>query len=63
MEPSRKRQKVSSATRAPKDKGKRGRKRKSGTLEAQEDTAGKDTAETARRGRKRTRYRCHVATI
>lgn len=39
---------VKEATRAAKGKGKRGRKRKSGTLEAEEDTA-----ETARRGRKR----------
>jgi len=39
---------VKEATRAAKGKGKRGRKRKSDTLEAEEDTA-----ETARRGRKR----------
>jgi hypothetical protein len=37
---------VKEATRAAKGKGKRGRKRKSSTLEAEEDTA-----ETARRGR------------
>lgn len=36
------------ATRATKGKGKRGRKRKSNTLEAEEDTA-----ETARGGQKR----------
>ena len=54
---------VKEATRAAKGKGKRGRKRRSGTLEAEEDTAEKDTvekdtaeedtAESARRGRKR----------
>ena len=49
---------VKEATRAAKGKGKRGRKRKSSTLEAEEDTAEEDTAEedtagTARRGRKR----------
>ncbi|KAG9229290.1 hypothetical protein BJ875DRAFT_351860, partial [Amylocarpus encephaloides] len=44
-------------TQAAKGKGKRGRKRKSGTLEAEEDTAEEDTVEedtaSARRGRKR----------
>jgi len=44
---------VKEATRAAKGKAKRGRKRKSGTLEAEEDTAEEDTAESARRGRKR----------
>jgi hypothetical protein len=49
---------VKEATRAAKGKGKRGRKRKSSTLEAEEDTAEEDTAEedtagSARRGRKR----------
>jgi hypothetical protein len=49
---------IKEATRAAKGKGKRGRKRKSGTLEAEEgtaeeDTAEEDTAESARRGRKR----------
>ena len=49
---------VKEATRAAKGKGKRGRKRKSSTLEAEGDTAEEDTAEedtagTARRGRKR----------
>ena len=49
---------VKEATRAAKGKGKRGRKRKSGTLEAEEDAAEEDTAEedtagSARRGRKR----------
>ena len=44
---------VKEATRAAKGKGKRGRKRKSGTLEAEEDTAEEDTAGSARRGRKR----------
>jgi hypothetical protein len=41
---------VKEATRAAKGKGKRGRKRKSSTLEAEEDTAEEDTAESARRG-------------
>jgi hypothetical protein len=44
---------VKEATRAAKGKAKRGRKRKSGTLEAEEDTAEEDTAELARRSRKR----------
>jgi hypothetical protein len=59
---------VKDATRAAKGKGKRGRKRKSGALEAEEDAAEEDTAEedtaeednaeedtagSARRGRKR----------
>ena len=49
---------VKEATRAAKGKGKRGRKRKSGTLEAKEDTIEEDTIEedtirSARRGRKR----------
>jgi hypothetical protein len=44
---------VKEATRAAKDKGKRGRKRKSITLEAEENTAEEDTAGSARRGRKR----------
>ena len=54
---------VKEATRVAKGKGKRGWKRKSGTLEAEEDTtkedtteedtAEDDTVETARRGRKR----------
>jgi hypothetical protein len=44
---------VKDANRAAKGKGKRGRKRKSSTLEAEEDIAEEDTAETARRGRKR----------
>jgi hypothetical protein len=44
---------VKEATRAAKGKGKRGRKRKSGTLEAEEDTAEEDTAKSARRGQKR----------
>jgi hypothetical protein len=44
---------VKEATRAAKGKGKRGRKRKSGTLEAEEDAAEEDTAGSARRGRKR----------
>jgi hypothetical protein len=49
---------VKDAARAAKGKGKRGRKRKSGTLEAEEDTAEEDTAEedtagSVRRGRKR----------
>jgi hypothetical protein len=44
---------VKEATRAAKGKGKRGRKRKSSTLEAEEDTAEEDTAGSARRGRKR----------
>jgi hypothetical protein len=54
---------VKEAARVAKGKGKRGRKRKNGTLEAEEDTAEGDTAEedtaeedtagSARRGRKR----------
>ena len=49
---------VKEATRAAKGKGKRGRKRKSSTLEAEEDTTEEDTTEedttgTTRRGRKR----------
>ena len=49
---------VKEATRAAKGKGKRGRKRKSSTLEAKEDTAEEntieeDTTRSARRGRKR----------
>ena len=44
---------VKEATRATKGKGKRGRKRKSSTLETEEDTAEEDTAGSARRGRKR----------
>ena len=44
---------VKEATRAAKGKGKRGRKRKSSTLEAEEDTADEDAAGSARRGRKR----------
>jgi hypothetical protein len=58
---------VKEATRAAKGKGKRGRKRKSSTLEAEEDTAEEDTAEedtaeedtagSARRGRKRKKAR------
>jgi len=49
---------VKEAMRAAKGKGKRGRKRTSGMLEADEDTAEEDAAEedtieTARRGRKR----------
>jgi hypothetical protein len=48
---------VKEAIRAAKGKGKRGRKQKSGMLEAEEDTAEEDiaeedTAESARRGRK-----------
>jgi len=48
LEEARAKRVVKEATRAAKGKGKRGRKRKSDTLEAEEDTA-----ETARRGRKR----------
>jgi hypothetical protein len=44
---------VKEATRAAKAKAKRGRKRKSSTLEAEEDTAEENTTESARRGRKR----------
>ncbi|KAH8743423.1 hypothetical protein BGZ57DRAFT_349602 [Hyaloscypha finlandica] len=44
---------VKEATRAAKGKGKRGRKRKSSTLEAEEDTADENTAGSARRARKR----------
>jgi hypothetical protein len=49
---------VKEATRVAKGKGKRGRKWKSGTLEAEEDaveedTVEEDTAGSARRGRKR----------
>jgi hypothetical protein len=44
---------VKEATRAAKGKGKRGRKRKSSTLEAEEDTADEDAAGSARRSRKR----------
>jgi hypothetical protein len=54
---------IKEATRAAKGKGKRGQKRKSSTLEAEEDTAEEDTAEedtteeetteSARRGQKR----------
>jgi hypothetical protein len=47
LEEARAKRVVKEATRAAKGKGKRGRKRKSDTLEAEEDTA-----ETARRGRK-----------
>jgi len=46
---------VKEATRAAKGKGKRGRKRKSSTLEAEEDTTDEDTTGSARRGRKRRR--------
>ncbi|KAH8674863.1 hypothetical protein BGZ60DRAFT_469017 [Tricladium varicosporioides] len=49
---------VKEATRAAKGKGKRGRKRKSSTLEAEEDTAEEDTAGSARPGRK-----CKSATL
>jgi len=44
---------IKEATRVAKGKGKRGRKRKSSTLEAEEDTIEEDTTESARRGRKR----------
>jgi hypothetical protein len=49
---------VKEATRVAKGKGKRGRKRKSSTLDAEEDTAEEDTVDedaagSARRGRKR----------
>jgi hypothetical protein len=43
---------VKEATRAANGKGKRGRKRKSSTLEAEEDTAEEDSAGSAKRGRK-----------
>jgi hypothetical protein len=48
LEEARAKRVVKESTQAAKGKGKRGRKRKSGTLEVEEDTA-----ETARRGRKR----------
>ena len=48
LEEARAKRVVKEATRVAKGKGKRGRKRKSDTLEAEEDIA-----ETARRGRKR----------
>jgi hypothetical protein len=50
LEEARAKRLVKEATRAAKGKGRRGRKRKSDTLEAEEDTA-----ETARGGRKRKR--------
>jgi hypothetical protein len=43
---------VKEATRAANGKGKRGRKRKSSTLEAEEDTTEEDSAGSAKRGRK-----------
>ena len=48
LEEARAKRVVKEAARAAKGKGKRGRKRKRGTLEAEEDTV-----ETVRRGRKR----------
>lgn len=53
LEEARAKRVVKEATRAAKGKGKRGRKRKSSTLEAEEATAEEDIAGSARPGRKR----------
>ncbi|KAH7317302.1 hypothetical protein BKA65DRAFT_515715 [Rhexocercosporidium sp. MPI-PUGE-AT-0058] len=53
LEEARAKRVIKDAAKEAKGKGKRGRKRKSGTLEAEEDTAEEDTAGSARRRRKR----------